>query len=297
MTQPIASPPAASLSIALLGPPQILRDGQPIAFAYEKVLALLAFLVIESDRAHRRTALADLLWPDQEAAAARHNLSQALFNLRRALGDGLGEPLLLTTRDSVRLNPASAAWVDVAVFRSLAAGDDSAQLEQASALYRGEFLEGFSISDSANFDEWVLLIREQLRAQACATLRRLAEPQAGLADSARVCDYARRWVALDPLDEAAHRQLMRALADNGQRAAALIQFEHCRRLLAAELGLAPEPLTVALYEELRQPAPPVPEAQARPPRAALHQPTTRLIGRERELAALAAQLAEPPAAW
>jgi DNA-binding SARP family transcriptional activator len=71
-------------------------------------------------------------------------------------------------------------------------------------------------------------------------------------DAARACDYARRWVALDPLDEAAHRRLMRALAESGQRTAALVQFERCRRLLDEEFGIALEPATVALYEELKQ---------------------------------------------
>lgn len=82
--------------------------------------------------------------------------------------------------------------------------------EQASALYCGEFLEGFSIADSASFDKWSLFTREQLRILACDLLRRLTEPPTGVSDASPVCDYARRWVTLDPLNEAAHRRLMRA---------------------------------------------------------------------------------------
>src|SRR5262245_19802826 len=156
--------PATQLTISLLGPLQITYDGLPLTFAYDKVPALLAYLAVETDRAHRRTTLADLLWPEHEEAAARHNLSQALFTLRQAIHEDPDNPLLLTTRETVRLNPTSEVALDVAAFHSLVADGDGgiAQLEQAIALYRGEFLEGFSISDSAAFDEWVLLTREQL---------------------------------------------------------------------------------------------------------------------------------------
>ena len=76
--------PTARLTLELLGPAQIARDGLPLTFTYAKVQALLVYLAVEAGRAHRRTALAELLWPEQDEAAARHNLSQALFILRRA---------------------------------------------------------------------------------------------------------------------------------------------------------------------------------------------------------------------
>ncbi len=298
MTQTIARTfrlaPATQLTITLLGPVQITYNQFPLTFAYEKVQALLVYLAVESDHAHRRSTLADLLWPEQDEAAARHNLSQALFNLRRALGEN-SDDLLLATRETVRLNPASTVWVDVLAFRSLVAdvGDNTVRLEQAGALYRGEFLEGFSISDSASFDEWVLYTRERLRAQACDLLRRLTEPQHGVGDAARVCAYARRWVDLDPLDEVAHRCLMRALAASGQRTAALVQFERCRRLLDDELGIAPEPATLALYEELKQHVAALPLVPVRHTHEPLPLPPTRLIGRARDLEALVAQLSDP----
>ena len=151
-----------------------------------------------------------------------------------------------------------------------------------------------NVGDSASFDEWALLTREQLRLEACGLLRRLTDPRAGVGDLAGVCDYARRWVALDPLDEAAHRRLISVLAESGQRTAALAQFERCRRLLDAELGIEPEPATVALYEELKQHIPPAAPSASRSHAEQLPQtPLTRLIGRESELRSLAVQLADP----
>jgi predicted ATPase/DNA-binding SARP family transcriptional activator len=286
------APPQARLSLKLLGPAQVALRGQPVVLPYEKLLALLVFLAVEAERAHRREALAELFWPEQKPAAARHNLSQALFHLRRLGGDELEPPLLLTTRETVRLNPAAGFWVDVAAFQTLAAedGDAAEQREAAVALYGGPFGEGLVVRDSAEFEAWVAQTAERLRRQACALLQCLSHPEAGVSDRTRACSYARRWVELDPLNEAAHRRLMQALTAAGQRTAALVQFEQCRRLLETELGVAPEPETVALYEALKQPEPPASRASG-----ALHRPLPRLqgelIGRGDDMAALGAVLA------
>ena len=99
----------AHLSLALLGPIQTTLAGIPlIAFAYDKVRALLIYLVAEADRAHRRDALTGLLWADLPNSTARRNLSQALFNLRQVLSDHLATPpYLQITRESIRFNPRS----------------------------------------------------------------------------------------------------------------------------------------------------------------------------------------------
>jgi DNA-binding SARP family transcriptional activator len=248
------------LTLTLLGPPHIEHAGQRLTFAYEKVQALLVYLAVEAGRIHHRTALAELFWPEQPKQASRHSLSQALFSLRRSVRDDPDNPLLLTSRDAVRLNPTYALWVDVVTFRRLILDTDSniPQMEQAIELYAGEFLGDFGIGGSAAFEEWALLLREQLRVQAGDLLRRLTDPRDGVADPSRRRDYARRWVDLDPLSEETQRRLIRALAEAGQRAAALAQFQQCRRILQAELGIEPEPATLALYEELQRAAPAAP---------------------------------------
>lgn len=286
---------AARLRLALLGPVHITLDGLPVSFAYEKAQLLLIYLALESSHAHRRTTLAELLWPEQDQASARHNLSQALFTLRRALHDDPRQPLLLTTRETLQLHPAYPIEVDVRMFRMLLATKESSlqQLEQASALYCGEFLEGFGVGDSVELEQWVMLLREQLRAQASSLFQRLSNPATGLANPGRICDYARRWVALEPLDEAAQRRLMQALADNGQRTAALMQFEHCRRLLHSELGIEPEPDTLALYEELKQHLAPSPRSFLRIAPNTMPQSSSPIIGRERELITLTELLCKP----
>lgn len=261
------------LNISLLGPFHIHRDGLPeIPLAYDKVRALLAYLAIEADHPHRRETLAELLWPEQDERAARHSLSQALFSLRHAIGDrDAADSLLLLTRDTVRLNPASAYWLDTQHFADLLETVARRQkererhsirtarldrggarlLEQAVGLWRGQLLEQMPASGSAAFDEWLLITREQLQQRAIWGLGMLVEHYEWRGDSERACACARRLLALDPWREDVVRRLMRMLASTGQRAAALEEYERCRSVLRDELDLEPEPETTELWRQLR----------------------------------------------
>lgn len=297
----------ARLSLSLLGPLHVTLDGRSVGgFSYNKVRALLAYLAVEADRAHHRDALVGLLWPDQPDQAARTNLRQALAKLREAIGDGAATPpFLLTTRDTVQFNPESDFELDVATFSASLAecqrhrhrGPEKCRhcaerLEGAIALCRGDFLAQFSLPDSAPFEEWALLKREQLRQRALEMLVQLAayHERRGAHEQAR--HHAQRQVELDPWREEAHQQLMRLLVRAGQRSEAIAQYETCKRLLAEALGVPPARETNELYERIRDglelPAGNRAEAHQRLPA-----PPTALVGRERELKTLSELLSDP----
>jgi len=256
----------ASVSLSLLGTFQVILDGEPVtAFESDKVRALLAYLAVESDRPHRRETLACLLWPERPEGSARRNLSQALFNLRRVIGDhDATPPFLLITRQTLQFNPSSDYQLDVTTFtESLAACEKHRhprleacepcmeRLQQAAALWRGSFLTGFSLGDSPAFEEWSVREGERLHRLAMEALRRLVGCHQARGEYELALQYTRRWVELDPWREPAHRQLMRLLASSGQRGAALAQYETCRRLLLEELGVEPGGKTTQLYEQIR----------------------------------------------
>ncbi len=251
----------ARLSIRLLGPLQIKLAGEPADdFESDKVRALLAYLAVEADRPHRRDVLAALLWPDWPDRAARKNLRNALSNLRQAIGDRTSSgdrhatpPFLLITRDTIQFNAASNHWLDVRAFTAAVEAEPPAvpHLEEALALYRGSFLEGFFLRDSAPFDDWSLLVRERLQRQALAALRQLAGHYESRGDYEQARAFAWRQVELEPWREEAHQRLMRLLALSGQRGAALAQYETCQRVLAEELGVEPAEETTELYEQIR----------------------------------------------
>jgi DNA-binding SARP family transcriptional activator len=253
----------AHLRLSLLGPFQAELDGKPIAgFESDKVRALLAYLAAESAQPHSRAKLAGLLWPERPDSDARNNLRFALSNLRRAIGDReAAPPFLNVCRRTIQFNPESDSSVDVAQLAALIEQPSPGvpELEKAVELYRGDFLEGFFVADSVAFEEWMLLRREQLRRGLLAALHLLAAAYEARGEYNRALPYAYRQVELEPWQEKGHRQIMRLLALDGQRGAALAQYEACRRALAEGLGADPGRETIALYKQIRdEQVPPTP---------------------------------------
>lgn len=254
------------LKLALLGGFQVTLDSRPVTrFKSNKVRALLAYLAVQAERPHRRETLAGLLWPERSDRDALNNLRYSLANLRKTLDDRSSTtPFLLIDHDTVQFNPTSDAWLDVdqllapiaAAHGPYAAGALSpaaiTALESTLALYRGSLLEGFSAGDAAPFEEWLLLRREQIAQQVTWALASLAALHEARGDYSQAQNLARRQVALHPWNEDAHRALMRTLALDNQRSAALHQFQVCRRILAEELGVEPAEETVALFEAIRR---------------------------------------------
>ena len=246
------------LSLFFLGPFQAELGDRPLKeFKSNKVRALLAYLAVESDRPHPREALAGLLWPDWPDRDAMSNLRYALADLRRVIGDHNADPpYLLISREIIQFNKKSDHWLDVEDFKKdvlleKSPENEPGQLEQAVTLYRGEFLEGFSLGDSPLFEEWTLMTRERLARQALSIFRILAESCEARGDFEKSQSYAWKQLELEPYDENAHRSLMRTLAMTGQRNAALSQYESCKNILAEELDIEPSEETNDLYEQIR----------------------------------------------
>ena len=177
------------------------------------------------------------------------------------------------------------------------------KLAQAVNLYRGEFAQQIDVEHSIAWEEWALLLREQLHGQMLDMLGQLMAYHEGHAEDDRARHYAWQALALEPWNETAHRCLMRVLARGGQRVAALTQYERCRTVLADELGIEPAAETTALYQQihagrLERALGECPAISASTPAAAdaaltnLPTPATRLIGREPAVAQLRARMLE-----
>ena len=164
-------------------------DGVPLtAFESNKVRALLAYLAVEADLPHSRESLASLLWPDYPQQAAMTYLRNALADLRLLLGDRQAQtPYLKIIHDLVQFNGDADCSLDVRNFFVLTSKPGEIdQLERAVSLYRGEFLEGFTLKDCREFDDWCYFMRERVRNQASAALRQLADYY----ETRRDCDHA-----------------------------------------------------------------------------------------------------------
>jgi predicted ATPase/DNA-binding SARP family transcriptional activator len=298
----------STIRLSLLGPPRLEREGEPVELDTRKTVALLAYLAMTGQspggQTHRREALATLLWPEAEPQRARANLRRSLSVLRK----GLGGEWLVADRETIGIHPHADIWLDVAHFRRLlsspqAHGHPEAEtcpdclkaLAEAVVLYRGDFLEGFGLRDSASFDDWQFFQTEGLRQELALALERLVHGYNAQGTYEQAIPYGRRWVALDPLHEPAQRELIQLYALASQRAAALRQYTECARILEAELGIPPAEETTSLYERIRT-SPAIGEELVRPvaqPRHNLPAQTTPFVGREEELEAIRARLCEP----
>ncbi|HUS17750.1 MAG TPA: BTAD domain-containing putative transcriptional regulator [Chloroflexia bacterium] len=246
------------LEISTLGGLQIRRDGAPVGeFASRKAEALLVYLAC-TRRPQAREVLADLLWDERAADQALANLRALLSNLRRYLA-----PHLLITRETVGFNTASNYRLDVTELEaalatlpargrgSRLAPADVEHLEQVARLYHGDFLHGFYVRGGNGFEEWMVREQERLQRLTLLALQDLVSYYLAAGDYPAGIGHARRLLELDPLREETHRQMMLLLVRNGQRRTALAQFDACRRILDAELGVIPAPETRALYECIR----------------------------------------------
>jgi WD40 repeat protein/DNA-binding SARP family transcriptional activator len=247
------------LKLFLLGPPRVEVAGEYVELKPRKALALLIYLACSGER-QLRDALATLFWPDASQRQARASLRRRLSELHQTpVGDWLE-----ADRESVTLNFGSDLWLDVTQFRHYLAtcrqhghpADEACPhclepLTAAVALYRADFLSGFTLPDSPDFDGWQFFETETLRQELASALARLVRWYSAQDEAEAALPHARRWLALDPLHEPAHRQLMWLYAWTDQQGAALHQYQECARLLQEELGISPSAETQTLYEDIK----------------------------------------------
>lgn len=322
--------------IRLLGTIQIEKNDAPVrGFESRKALALLGYLASQAQPVSR-SQLAGLFWGDKTEARGRRNLSRELSQLSSQLPN-----CFQADYHTVQFQPVAGYWVDTYAFAELIkrggirsvstippekslsdsltgltepAGSElqPGQLAEAVALYRGDFMAGYYLDDCPEFETWLLREQEVWRRQVTEVLDKLIGHYASRSQDDQAEFYARRWLALEPWRERAHRYLMLLLARNGNRSAALAQYETCRQALADELAVEPSAETVALYEQIRRgefrrkveeaggqagvilpPQSASPSHDAPPLELRIPIPSTAFINREKELAQLAEYLSDP----
>ena len=290
------------LQLTLFGSPEVRLHGQPVTgFRTSKAQALLYYLAV-TGRSHTRATLAGLLWSDQPEEAARASLSKCLSNLRDLVGDAV-----LVDRQTVAFNRHQPYHLDTEGFLAGIGQPPTPETlptwQAALTLYRGDFLEGFYVREAPDFEQWVLVQRAHYREAVLQGLHTLANWYEQQGDLPQAISHTRRLLTLEPWREEAHRQLMTRLARSGQRAAALAQFETCRRILEEELAVEPDRETVVLLEairsgefadkETRWQGDKVNALGDHPVMPILPIPPTPLIGREREMAELSELISNP----
>ncbi len=291
----------------LLGPPEVRHAGQALLFSTRKELALLLYLAVEG-RVHSRKNLSELFWPEGDAMHGRAALRISLLHLRHLLGDGAGVDHvshLFIKRDTLGLDLTSAIELDLhtldeawrlaraSTHTILTMPEDEHrslldQLQRATSLARGEFLEGFSLRDAPAFDDWARFQREYWHVRINEVFDRLSQLQFEAGELVPALETVNRWLVLNPLHEEAYRRLMRLHFAAGDRAAALHAYDVCRTKLYTDMQTEPTQETVALASRMRAVTPPQRKEAPKTPGAlspaSLNE--SPLLGRTTELSTL-----------
>jgi predicted ATPase/DNA-binding SARP family transcriptional activator len=268
------------LEIRLLGQFSVQLDGVAVEIMARPAQSLLAYLLL-NPVAQRRERLAGLLWPDSSEANARRNLRQALWQIRRALGERADE-FLLVDEITLAFNTECDYWLDATSITQPTEDAVTADaLMHTVALYSGELLPGF-------YDEWVQLEREQVQAQFERKLNLLLERLVSAKRWVDVLQWGERWIAFGYTPEPAYRALMLAHAGLGDQSNVADVYRRCVEALERDLGVEPSAQTRTLYEQLRSGeralAPTLLLSAVELPTHNLPVQLTSFIGREKEIA-------------
>ncbi len=238
-----------NLKIFLLGSPEIRVNDVPLSGFRTKTRALLYYLAATGER-HQRALLATLLWSNLSEKSALGNLRKAIQQLKLRLDDHL-----TIERGSIGLADSNSVWVDTKDFvrqvDQASTEADASALADALRLYRGDFLAGFSVRNASNFETWHDACQARLREAMIRGLQSLSDLQIDLNQVDQAIATVRRILESEPWREETHRHLMTLLATNGQRGAALAQYELCREQLRRELDVEPSAATRELVATIR----------------------------------------------
>lgn len=250
-------------SLRLLGGFSLERPGEKgDGLSYNKGRAILAYIALQGAPPLPRKKLAAIFWPDLPGEAALDNLRQVLLKLRHALNGPPPAPAcLIVGRDAVSIDASALQAFDVAEFLQAIPGNPPASAGQFAAvlarlsgqvaLYRGDFLAGFSLPECPEFEDWLAAQRETLQRHALDLLSRLAEGHEQLGERSQALLFTRHYLELAPWDEEAHQRAMRLYAEQGESSNALAQYYSCCRILKNELGVSPSEATKRLAEAIR----------------------------------------------
>ncbi len=240
---------AAQLTIRLFGPPEIQVAGVPLLALHDyKARALLFYLVV-TGQSHARDHLAALLWSESPDSNARHSLRTSLYHLRQTLHTQRISESLVGDGDLVYFRLGNEACDILRFYQLLTLGNESA-LAEAVSLYRGPFLQGFTLSDAPIFEEWVRYEGTRLNHAYLNALHQLATWAESRQSWDEAIGFVQKIVQLDPLAEEVQRRLMGLYVRSGAIGLALRQYRQFETELGQELGVAPAPETQELFHEI-----------------------------------------------
>jgi DNA-binding SARP family transcriptional activator len=229
----------------LAGPGRVVRLGLLQGFQLEcsqgeldlplSSQRVLAFLALQP-RPQARSYVAATLWMDFEEERAGASLRSALWRINRC-----GHPLVAADSRALRLMPGVVVDLRECArsAHEVLRGEVTAGAVRVDDLTAGDLLPGW-------YDEWVVAERERFRQLRLHALEKLCQQLTAEGAFGQAVEAGLAAVCSEPLRESAHRVLIRAYLEEGNRGEALRQYEACRQVLHRELGIEPSPVTKEL---------------------------------------------------
>src|SRR5207302_4380146 len=215
------------LQVRLLGQFDVRAEGKRVLIQRRAGQSLFAFLILTAGTTHRREKLAGLFWPNMLDEAARRNLRQELWRIRKAVSTPASSgDYFLAEEFSLGFNRNADYWLDVAQLEKT--DNDIPSLMSNLSLYQGELLPGF-------YDEWVALERDRVRAVFEAKISQVLERLTAEERWPAVQEWSEKWLALGNAPELAYRALMLAYGARGDIAKVAAVYKRCTDYLRDDL--------------------------------------------------------------
>jgi class 3 adenylate cyclase/DNA-binding SARP family transcriptional activator len=247
---PMDGAPSPRFGLSLLGGFELTGPDGVVDLPSKKLAGLLAYLACTAPQPQPRERLSALLWGSHFDAQAKQNLRQALFRLRKVLG----QDALESDGEVVSLN-AAAVLCDVSRFEALVREGSRDARSAAADLYRGRLIDDVTVSEEG-WNEWLTGERERLLELALGAMIGLGEQELTAGRAEHALKAGQRAIALNSMREDAHRLIVQALAATGRKAEALKHYQDLVALLKRELNTEPDAATKSLVAELRSTQPP-----------------------------------------
>src|SRR5437660_578573 len=222
------------LTLELLGALSLRDETRPVPVAAQqkRPLGLLAILGLAGRKGLSRDRIEAYLWPESSGVRAQHALDQTVYAIRHALGSDV----IVPTGRELRLNP-DLVRVDIWEFEQAIR---TSQWTVAVGHYKGPLLDGFHFANSHELDSWIESNRTRLRLEYQDAIKVLAKNSAEAGDHSQSVTWWRKLANSDPLSAGATKQLMLALAADGDRAGAVKHARLYQELVRQELEMEPD---------------------------------------------------------
>lgn len=227
-----------TLRVVFFGKPAVYWDDQKVVFPFAKMEALLYYLLVTGEST--RESLATLFWGDMEDNAAKKNLRNTIYLLKKIFSEDL---LITSSRSKIALNPKIARMTGMEL---LTVTDIAKFLEKNP----GEFLEGFYCKDVASFDEWVIEKREYFRKNSISCLTKFIIKLMSNKDYSTATQYLKHLIELDEYNESAYRVLMKIYEQEDSYKVMKI-YQELERKMSQDLGLVPSVKTQEIYKRIK----------------------------------------------